>query len=205
MRRTHALFHVVVPGAWGVALMSSVPAFAQSHSVLLRDPANTATAVADSRNTGVVRVYRPHASRLAGTIPVPANIEVSPIYQPLVHAMLQRSPTFQRQMLRIANSRITMVIRPGAGRAGRARARTHIRSAPGRELQAIVEVLDVRDHAELIAHEIEHIIEKLDGIDFRGRASQRSSGITHTGEGFETTRAVRTGRAVADEMHGGAG
>jgi hypothetical protein len=196
----HASFRVVVLGASGAALMWSVPAFAQSHSVPFRDPANTTRAAADIGSTDVVRVYRIERLGPPATIAVPANIEVSPIYRSVVDAMLQRSPTFRRQVLRIAQSGITIVIRPGEGRGRTARARTQIRSAPKGGLQAVVEVIEARDLAELIAHEIEHIIEKLDGVDYHGRALLRSSGITHTGEGFETTRAVRAGRSVAEEM-----
>lgn len=59
----------------------------------------------------------------------------------------------------------------------------------------------MQDHAELIAHEIEHIIEQLDGIDLGARATLPATGVRRCADGaFETMRAIRTGLAVAGEM-----
>lgn len=58
------------------------------------------------------------------------------------------------------------------------------------------------DQVELIAHEIEHVIEQLDGVDLRVRATLPASGVRSRdhGDEFETTRAIRVGRMVAAEV-----
>ena len=51
---------------------------------------------------------------------------------------------------------------------------------------------------ELIAHEIEHIIEQLDGVDLRAKSRLRASGVRRVNadlEAYETTRAIVTGSA----------
>ena len=56
---------------------------------------------------------------------------------------------------------------------------------------------------ELIAHEFEHIIEQLDGVDLAARAALRHTGVTpigHAADMFETTRAQRAGLKVVSEL-----
>ena len=56
---------------------------------------------------------------------------------------------------------------------------------------------------ELIAHEFEHIIEQLDGVDLAAHAAQRHTGvfaIGHRRDIFETMRAKRAGRKVVSEL-----
>ena len=56
---------------------------------------------------------------------------------------------------------------------------------------------------ELIAHEFEHIIEQLDGVDLAARAALPNTGVTafgHAADMFETTRAQRTGLKVVSEL-----
>jgi hypothetical protein len=59
----------------------------------------------------------------------------------------------------------------------------------------------VLDHlAELIAHEIEHVIEQIDGVDLRVQSLLPGTGVRSCMDGsFETVRAVRVGRRVAQE------
>ena len=54
---------------------------------------------------------------------------------------------------------------------------------------------------ELIAHEIEHIIEQLDGVDLRAKSRLRAAGSGDVAdiEAYETTRAIVTGQRVARE------
>ena len=118
--------------------------------------------------------------------------------------MLQRSGIFRRQILRIANApRLTVSI--GSFHplpSDRARARTEFVSSD-RGLHAEVQIAPLYDQVELIAHEIEHVIEQLDGVDLRLRASLRDTGASMCDNGsFETVRAVRAGLAVARDVNG---
>jgi hypothetical protein len=57
--------------------------------------------------------------------------------------------------------------------------------------------------AELIAHELEHVIEQLDGVDLAAKADTDSSSVKRgdTPEpAYETVRATRMGLAVAAEV-----
>ena len=56
---------------------------------------------------------------------------------------------------------------------------------------------------ELIAHEFEHIIEQLDGVDLGAHAAQPHTGVTaigHRRDIFETMRAKRAGLKVVSEL-----
>ena len=56
-----------------------------------------------------------------------------------------------------------------------------------------------------IAHEFEHLIEQLEGVDLRDLAHRRQ-GVWHSGdEMFETERAIRAGVQVMHEMREGPG
>jgi hypothetical protein len=81
------------------------------------------------------------------------------------------------------------------------RARTRIvRTADGR-LEAIVQLSPLDNVAELIAHELEHIIEQLDGVDLEAQASLSGTGVRTCGDGsFETIRAARVGTTVARQL-----
>ena len=84
--------------------------------------------------------------------------------------------------------------------AGGARARTQIRRTAGGQLIATVEINPYGDFTELLAHELEHVIEQLDGIDLAAKATVARSGVRNCADGtFETSRAVRVGTLVALE------
>ena len=119
--------------------------------------------------------------------------------------MLRGSPTFRRQCLRIAaETSLTVQLRmnPHALRSD-ARATTRMtRNALG-DLVAIVEIAPLRDTQELIAHEFEHIIEQLDGIDLAAHAARSRTGVSEIGSAgglFETVRAQRMGLKVVSEL-----
>jgi hypothetical protein len=66
---------------------------------------------------------------------------------------------------------------------------------------AFVEVPLVNSRIELIAHELEHVIEQLDEADLAAVASRRNSGVKKlVGGVFETVRASRIGLTVAAEV-----
>ena len=135
----------------------------------------------------------------------PPNIVVSPMYREVVEAMLRGSPTFRRQCLRLAaEPALTVVLdmNPHEQRSD-VRARTSMtRNAKG-HLSAMVRIAPLHDIEELIAHEFEHIIEQLDGVDLAARARLAHTGVTDTGRRgnmFETIRAQRMGLKVVSEL-----
>ena len=83
------------------------------------------------------------------------------------------------------------------------RAMTRITQSAKAHRTAVVEIGAFRDAEELIAHEFEHIIEHLDGIDLAARAALPHTGVTEIGPGadvFETVRAKRAGLKVVSEL-----
>jgi hypothetical protein len=68
-------------------------------------------------------------------------------------------------------------------------------------LIAVVEIFPLHDYVESLAHELEHIIEQLDGVDLPGKAARRRAGVTAVSpDVFETTRATRVGQRVRSEV-----
>jgi hypothetical protein len=116
--------------------------------------------------------------------------------------MLSMSDTFRAQCRRIAESQALLVlirIDPAlSDRSYRART-TFSRAAAGRLLARVQISLRV-DPIEWIAHELEHVIEQLDGLSLPAMAAHYRGAWMSTANMFETTRAIEVGRAVAAEM-----
>jgi hypothetical protein len=159
---------------------------------------------ANLSSTDVVRVYIPVDARPAPSVPLPPNLKIPPMYRSYVESMLRHSPTFRRQCLRLANAPgLTVVLQQLLLlQPARVRARTRFTTRDGHRY-AIVEIGSLDDQVELIAHEIEHVIEQLDGVDLRARAALPATGVHVCDDGdgsFETTRAIRAGLAVTEEV-----
>lgn len=135
----------------------------------------------------------------------PPNLVVQEIYRPLVESMLRDSPTFRRQCIRIAAEpklTVHLVIGPVQQRSD-IRAITRMTRKPNGALAAYIDIGRMHDTVELIAHEFEHIIEQLDGIDLAERAALPHTGVSMVGpvaDMFETRRARLVGLKVASEV-----
>lgn len=153
----------------------------------------------------VAREYRPLAEPSPDDVELPANLIVPPLYREMVESMRQRSATFRRQCLRIAGaSQLTVVLEAGPPPAQlRALAWTRVARVDGR-LEAVIRLGKDYPAPGLIAHELEHVIEQLDGVDLHRKARLESSGVHECACGgasaFETSRAVRAGFQVTTEM-----
>jgi hypothetical protein len=136
---------------------------------------------------------------------LPPNLVVPAMYRPLVETMLRDSPTFRRQCVRIAAEpglTVHLSVSPPPRRSTH-RAMTRLtRNAQG-HLTAVVDIGAFEDKQELIAHEFEHVIEQLDGVDLAARAALPHTGVIpigHRGMVYETTRAQRMGLKVVSEL-----
>jgi hypothetical protein len=113
---------------------------------------------------------------------------------------------FRRQCQRIANTP-DLLVRVQTTEVGSSwtRARTNIAKQADGTLLAIVQLGARQDYVELIAHEFEHIIEQLDGIDLASRARLGSTGVSRAfaTNAFETERAKRIGVMVWTEVRRG--
>lgn len=145
------------------------------------------------------------AEAIPKQLATPSNLIVPGMYRPVVDAMLRGSPTFRRQCMRIsAEPALTVrVTIPPMARRSDLRAETHLTRNAAGHLTATVEISPFEDLEELIAHELEHVIEQLDGIDLEAHAARSHTGVRAIGaraDRFETVRAQRAGMTVASEL-----
>jgi hypothetical protein len=144
--------------------------------------------------TGVASADEQHGFQL------PANIGLLHDIRLAIQFIYERSPSFRAQLVRIAearNLRVTIQIDPSIPH--RCRAFTIVRKR-GHRIRAEVHLPPSSDHAELLAHELEHIIEQIEGIDLRSMARVRNSGVYQMElAAFETDRAQEAGRTVRTE------
>ena len=184
-----------------VLSVASIPGLAQSNAARWRTAPSELTLALASNGVGV---YTESHRRRTPSRRQP-NLSVPSAYQPAIDQMLARSPMFRRQCLRLAGApHLSVVVRTTHPLTGGPRARTQISQADGSRLIATVEINPLGDFTELLAHEVEHIIEQLDGIDLAAKATVARSGVWSCADGtFETSRAVRVGTLVASEVRGG--
>lgn len=138
--------------------------------------------------------------------PLPANVRVPGVYLPVVETMWEKSPTFRRQCSRLALAPfLTVTLQAGSPGAVDARATTRIERKRDGTLHAAVQVDEREDPTELIAHELEHVIEQLDGVNLAALADRPVSGVYRTTSGgYDTIRAIRIGEKVAREVRSAA-
>ena len=140
----------------------------------------------------------------------PENLRVHPAFRLVVQLMAERSPTFRRQLVRLAGCpSVIVTMHPYRdGRLGDIAARTLFGRAGAelRDANVLVTLDNPATVPELVAHEIEHVIEQLDGVDLRRLAEAGASGVRGGPHGalftryFETERARQIGRRVASEV-----
>ena len=145
------------------------------------------------------------ASRIAAcdaaTPALPDSIAVEDSLQPVVQSLLERSPKFRQQCRALAAAprlRATVSV-SFQSFIGATRARTSFRQGQWGALAAEIEIRSALELTELIAHEFEHLIEQLDGVDLKALAREGEAHRLADGA-FETDRAVAAGQQVAGEV-----
>jgi hypothetical protein len=137
---------------------------------------------------------------------LPPNIQVDTFLMPAIDMLLQKSATFRRQCDAIrAAGRARVII--GAVWMPRLTTEPRARASIGRysfgALRAVIDMPMNAEHAELIPHELEHVIEQIEGLDLARLAREGGHGVARTGDGsFETDRAKVAGFAAATEVYG---
>jgi len=134
----------------------------------------------------------------------PPNLIVPSPFDKLVSAMWHRSSTFRRQVRRIAGE-AGLVVRVHTSPLlpeRSLRATTRVTRQSG-SLAADVYIHDTGALVELLAHELEHVLEQLDRLDLPAAALRAGRAVWVAGDGsFETVRAIHVGRQVAAEVQG---
>ncbi len=159
--------------------------------------------VAFTRNVAPADVARAARSAVCDAdIPsLPDSIALEDGLQPVVQSLLERSPKFREQCRALAaaprlHATVSVSYRSGIGAT---RARTSFRQNHWGALAAEIEIHSALELTELIAHEFEHLIEQLDGVDLK--ALSREGEARRLADGaFETDRAIAAGQQVAGEV-----
>jgi len=128
---------------------------------------------------------------------IPPNVQPGILAEDLT-ALLQASATFRQQCARIAAVRSARVTVTLVQSPVRARAETTITRYSAGAVIADVRIAFGQDYRELIAHEFEHIIEQLDGVNLRAEAAGGRAWLIDSNT-FETRRALQAGAQVRRE------
>jgi hypothetical protein len=148
----------------------------------------------------------PIAAAAAVTTQSP-NIQVDPLLEPLVARLLERSPTLRRQWQAIGSHRVVRVSLFSSPllreTSTAARARTEFTRHAFGAIRAVVVLPTAADITELLPHELEHVLEQIEGLDLPALSRQRASGVHEVGRGtYETDRARHAGLSALREVYG---
>lgn len=122
--------------------------------------------------------------------------------RPIIDDLLARSPAFRRQWQRpLREPRLSITLElVHANQIVDAHAATKVSAHPDGSLHAVVAIPGGRRLAELIAHEVEHVLERLDGVRVATRHAMGDPTVRRASGTFETARAVLVGQLVAAEI-----
>lgn len=155
---------------------------------------------------GLLMVAAPGTAGVRGEEPVaraPLPLKIDDAYREEIEEIVALSPTLRRQLSVIAAAPAHVEVRVSPAQpVSFRRAETTISRYESGYIRAQVLVPPGVDFIELLAHELEHIVEQIEGVDLTalartGAASRDANGI------FETVRARDAGRAAALEVEEG--
>jgi hypothetical protein len=136
----------------------------------------------------------------------PTKIWVQSNLRETVSRMWAASPTFRRQCLRVQGAgaiQVQLRLDPELAYHPEHRATCELRLYTSGSIIARVRVAPDRI-TELIAHEMEHVCERLDGIKVEEETRTHRAGYYRINDeqhwSYETDRAIRVGRQVMAEM-----
>lgn len=139
------------------------------------------------------------ASKHPGPWPWPCQLIVRGELRGFAELAWEHSPTFRDQCRRLAAAGATMIVEPVTSRETR-RATTRIGKTHDGLTHANARVFPKKDALELIAHELEHVLEFAGGVKFLLEAKTRGAGVSLLAGAYETRRAIDAGRRVAQEV-----
>lgn len=133
---------------------------------------------------------------------LPPNLVVSKSERSLLEKIWRRSATFRRQCERLAEAqwlKVNLSFYPKALAPCGCRALTTVY---GSKPVADVRIFQPSSVIELIGHELEHVLEQIEGVNLRVLVAAQDGRAQRTEHGhFETERAVLTGRQVRTEYN----
>jgi hypothetical protein len=162
-------------------------------------PASAQVIERDDARMDVGPMYSDAVSLSNGRLP--PNLVTPEVLRPLLTKMWRSSATFRRQCAQLAEHpevRIRIALDPRTTH-GRALSRVH-RSEADLDASIQIEMRDPTRYVEYLAHELEHVLEQIDGTDRARLARQHVDGVVNVGGVYETARARSVGRTVAHEV-----
>lgn len=157
--------------------------------VLLTGPSGGAVV-----DPGPTREFRVRISRW------PCRLVVKPTLLGVIEAGWARSPTLRAQCEALAAARAVVTLEWGPPPDSQARARAHLDRRDGVVVARII-VPPCPETLELVAHELQHVIELANGLDFEAESTRSGSGVWRAAWGFETQAAIEAGRRVGRELN----
>jgi hypothetical protein len=134
---------------------------------------------------------------------LPRNLRVPENMRPMLKRMLQTSSTFRRQIAVLsAKPAVRVSVAYGGLRGDRNyHALSTVRKHEWGAMMVETTVFVPTDLVEIIAHEMEHICEQVEGVDLRSLSRMKGEGVYDLNGHYETARAIRAGQAVTREYH----
>lgn len=142
-------------------------------------------------------------ARATACYELPANIHANDTLRAAIVPLLARSQTLRRQCTTIAAAGRTQVTLLLSTARMTARARSTARRYGSGLLIVDIEIPPAsKDFAELLAHELEHVTEFIDRVDFKILARAHGGPVVQEGSdgSFESARAQKAGRTAAAEI-----
>jgi hypothetical protein len=142
--------------------------------------------------------WRPRISRL------PCRLVVKGTLLEAIERGWDQSSTFKRQCEDLAAARAVVSLT-----WDQPHAQWHARTRMGAQdgiVVAYVAVPPVEEAVGYVAHELQHVLERIRGLDFEAESKRAGSGVWRAASGdFETQAAIDAGRQVWKEVSGSPG
>jgi hypothetical protein len=169
----------------------------ETHETRDKTPSQTSAAVVVA--TGAAAPALAYSGDLLTDLP--PNLRVPRDLRPVLEQVLRRSPTFQRQMRTLLHTqRVRVSVNYGGLRGTRLfQAHSIVTHHQYGALIVDTTLFAPADMIELVAHEIEHVCEQIEGVDLRALAGRRDSGVYDVDGHYETERAIAAGHRVSHE------
>ena len=130
--------------------------------------------------------------------PWPCRLVVRPTLFGVIEDAWKRSPTLRQQCEELAAARAVVKLE-WAAMDSQSRAITEMGVHDGVVVaRALIPAAD--EVIELVAHELQHVVEKVRGLDHKAEAGRPRSGVWRAFGGYETQAAIDAGRQVAREV-----
>jgi len=131
---------------------------------------------------------------------LPCHLLAHESLRPLLDELWSRSATFRTQCRRLASAHAVVLLHTATAKETPWNAESRIGVLSNGRVMARVRVRAGRESVEVIAHELEHVLERIDGVQLALDAARPGTGTTLAGGAFETRRATDAGRRAAKEV-----